>query len=71
MKTTRQFVLVSAASVLLGVSACVQTPGPAGVQKAADAGTNAAAQKSNCAGTVTDAAGHPVAGATVEYWRYR
>jgi protocatechuate 3,4-dioxygenase beta subunit len=70
MKTTRQFLLVSAASVLLGVSACVQTPGRVGVQNAADAGTNAAAQKIKCAGTVTDAAGHPLAGATVEYWRY-
>jgi hypothetical protein len=70
MKTTRQFLLVFAAAALLGVSACVQSPGRAGVQKAADAGTNAAAQTFKCAGTVTDAAGHPLAGATVEYWRY-
>jgi hypothetical protein len=70
MKTTRRFLLVYAVPVLLGVSAVVQTPGRAEVQKAADAGTNAAAQKIKCAGTVTDAAGHPLAGATVEYWRY-
>jgi protocatechuate 3,4-dioxygenase beta subunit len=70
MKTTRQFLLVSAAAVLLGVSACVQTPGRVGVQKVADTGTNAAAQTFKCAGTVTDAAGHSLAGATVEYWRY-
>ena len=70
MKTTRRFLLVSAVAVLLGVSACVQTPGRAGAQKAADAGTNGGAQKIKCAGTVTDAAGHPLAGATVEYWSY-
>ena len=36
------------------------------IQRAPD--TNA--QQLNCSGTVTDAAGSPVAGATVEYWRY-
>ncbi len=33
-------------------------------------GGSATAQETNCSGTVTDAAGHPLAGATVEYWRY-
>jgi protocatechuate 3,4-dioxygenase beta subunit len=40
------------------------------IQRAPDTGTNAAAQKSTCSGTVTDAAGNPLAGVTVEYWRY-
>jgi protocatechuate 3,4-dioxygenase beta subunit len=31
-------------------------------------GANAGAQDYNCSGAVTDAAGHPLAGATVEYW---
>jgi hypothetical protein len=68
MKTTRQFLLVSAAWALLGVSTHAQTLERVGVQKVADTATNAGAQK--LTGTVTDAAGHPLAGATVEYWRY-
>jgi protocatechuate 3,4-dioxygenase beta subunit len=70
MKTIRQFLLVSAAAVLLGVNTHAQTSERVAVQKTPDAGTNAAAQKSNCSGTVTDAAGNPLAGATVAYWRY-
>ena len=66
---TRRFLLVSAASVLLGASARAQVPGqPAAVQKTADSDASALAQKFNCAGTVVDAEGHPLAGATVEYW---
>ena len=40
------------------------------IQRAPATGTNAGAQKLNCSGVVTDAAGSPLAGATVEYWRY-
>ena len=69
MKTTARFLLVSAAAVLLGVSVCAQPPRTA-VQQAANAGVGASAPEIKCAGTVTDAAGHPLAGATVEYWRY-
>jgi protocatechuate 3,4-dioxygenase beta subunit len=36
------------------------------IQRAPDIG----AQELNCSGTVTDTAGSPLAGATVEYWRY-
>ena len=72
MKTTRQFLLVSAASVLLGFCAHAQTQQRLQpiIQKAPDAGPGAGAQKLDASGTVTDAAGNPVAGATVEYWRY-
>jgi protocatechuate 3,4-dioxygenase beta subunit len=68
MKMTRQFLLVSAATVLLGVCAHAQTPGRSGDTPAT--GTNSVAQKIKCSGTVTDAAGHPLAGATVAYWGY-
>jgi protocatechuate 3,4-dioxygenase beta subunit len=71
MKKTRRFLLVSAASVLLGFGARAQTPArPVFVNNAAVTDTGADAQKLKLAGTVTDAAGHPLAGATVEYWRY-
>src|SRR5450759_1703323 len=70
MKTTRQFLLVSAAVAVLGGSTNAQTLQRVVVQKTPDTGTNAAAQKFRCSGTVTDAAGNPLAGATVEYWRY-
>jgi uncharacterized GH25 family protein len=68
MNTTWRFLLVSAAAVLLGVNTRAQMPPRAVVQKAAETGTNDPQFK--CSGTVTDAAGHPLAGATVEYWRY-
>jgi len=72
MKTTRQFLLVSAASVFMGFGVLAQTQQRLQtiIQRAPDTGTNAAAQKLTCSGTVTDAAGNPLAGATVEYWRY-
>jgi protocatechuate 3,4-dioxygenase beta subunit len=71
MKMTRRFLLVSAASVLLGVSARAQMSGRSVfVNNSADTGTGADAQKLKLAGTVTDAAGHPLAGASVEHWRY-
>src|SRR5208282_935965 len=68
MKTTRRFLLVSAAAVLLGVNTNAQMLRRGVVQTAADTGTNDAPFQ--CSGTVTDAAGHPLAGATVEYWEY-
>ena len=43
---------------------------PASVPPSANVETNTAAQTVKCAGTVTDAAGHPLEGATVEYWQY-
>src|ERR1035438_3165731 len=72
MKMTRQFLLVSAASVLMGFCALAQTQQRLQtiIQKVPATGTNVAAQKFRCSGTVTDAAGNPLAGATVEYWRY-
>jgi protocatechuate 3,4-dioxygenase beta subunit len=72
MKMTRQFLLVTAVSVFasFGVLAQTQQRLQAIIQRAPDTGTNTSAQKTNCTGTVTDTAGNPVAGATVEYWRY-
>ncbi len=68
MKTTRQFLLVAAVSALLGACSRTQTPEP--LQTVIQPAPAAGAQKINCSGTVTDTAGNPVAGATVEYWRY-
>jgi hypothetical protein len=72
MKMTRQVLLVSAASVFTGFCILAQTQQrlQAIIQRAPDTGTNAAAQKPTCSGTVTDTAGNPLAGVTVEYWRY-
>jgi hypothetical protein len=62
MKMTRQLLLtaVVCAFVCAGAHLRAQEPAPAGT------GTNTA----KFSGTVTDAAGKPVAGATVEYWHY-
>jgi protocatechuate 3,4-dioxygenase beta subunit len=62
MKTTRPLFLTAAVCALVcaGAHLRAQEPAPAGT------GTNTA----RFSGTVTDAAGKPVAGATVEYWRY-
>src|SRR5208282_5651765 len=70
MNATRRIFLVSAAAVLLGVHTHAQMLSRAMVQKATDVGTNDSAHELKCSGTVTDAAGHPLAGATVEYWSY-
>src|SRR5208283_3815817 len=72
MKMTRQFLLVSAASVLLGFGtrAQVQERLQPIIQRAPATGANTSPQKTNCTGTVTDTSGKPLAGATVEYWRY-
>ncbi len=66
MKTTRQFLLIAAVSALLGACSRTQSPEPpqTNVQQTPDAG----AETFKCSGTVTDAAGNPLAGATVEYW---
>jgi protocatechuate 3,4-dioxygenase beta subunit len=73
MKKIRRFLLVSAASVLLGVSAHAQMPGLRSVfvNNATGPAASAEAQQFKCSGAVADAAGHPLAGATVEYWRYK
>jgi protocatechuate 3,4-dioxygenase beta subunit len=62
MKTTRQLFLTAAVCALVcaGTHLRAQEPAPAGND------TNTA----KFSGTVTDAAGQPVAGATVEYWHY-
>jgi protocatechuate 3,4-dioxygenase beta subunit len=70
MKMTRQFLLVSAAAMILGVSTHAQTSERVAVKNAAGTGLNAAAQKTKCLGIVTNAKGSPLAGATVEYWRF-
>ncbi len=72
MKTTRKILLVAAVSVFasFGVFAQMQQRLQAIIQRAPETGTNAAAQNLNCSGTVTDVAGSPLAGATVEYWRF-
>jgi hypothetical protein len=64
---TRHFFLISAAALVLGGSTPAQTPEPSGAHSPTAA--SSAAPKTTCAGTVTDAGGHPLAGATVEYWR--
>lgn len=66
MKTTHHLLLVFIGSALLGVSTHARTQGPAHSARAK--GDSSAV---NCSGSVTDAAGKPVAGATVEYWRYQ
>ena len=60
MKTTRQLFLTAAVCALVCAGAHLRA------QEPAPAGTNTA----KFSGTVMDAAGKPVAGATVEYWRY-
>ena len=65
MNKTRRFLLVSAASVLLGLSARAQTPGrPVVVNNAADTGSNAAAKK--ITGIVRQPDGQPAAGLAVQ-----
>jgi protocatechuate 3,4-dioxygenase beta subunit len=58
MKITRQILLAAAVSAFVATGACLwaQTP---------DAGAN----PTKLSGTVTDSAGNPIPGATVEYWR--
>ena len=68
MKTTRQFLLVSAVSVLLG--SCMHPQTQERLQNVIQRAPDTDAQKINYSGTVTDSAGTPLAGATVEYWRY-
>ncbi|HTY88922.1 MAG TPA: carboxypeptidase regulatory-like domain-containing protein [Candidatus Acidoferrum sp.] len=72
MKTLRQCLLVFAASAVMAVGAHAQTLERLQTVIRRDPGNspNSAAQSTNYSGTVTDAAGHPLAGATVEYWRY-
>jgi len=66
MKMTRQFLLVTGALILLSVSLPAQTLVRTVVQTMALPG--GAAGKTGCTGIVTDAAGSPLAGVTVEYW---
>jgi protocatechuate 3,4-dioxygenase beta subunit len=68
MKMIREFLLVFTATVLLSANLRAQAQERAVVQIAPDTSTNTPTLK--CTGMVTDAAGSPVAGATVEYWCY-
>lgn len=70
MKTTRQFLMAFAISALLG--ACSRTPSPETPQTTNQpaSNVNAGTQTFKLSGIVTDVAGKPVAGATVEYWSY-
>ena len=65
MKTIRPFLFVATVFALTGLCLHAQQQRlQAIVQRAPDAGP----QSAKCSGTVSDAAGSPVAGATVEYW---
>ncbi len=66
MKMTRQVLLVAAVSALLGACSRSQSPEtpPANARQTPGAET----QTLKLAGKVVDAAGNPLAGATVEYW---
>jgi protocatechuate 3,4-dioxygenase beta subunit len=68
MKMTRQFLLIAAFSALLGACSRSQSPEP----PTANAQQTLAADKQvlKLSGIVTDTAGNPLAGATVEYWDY-
>ena len=72
MKTTPHFLMVTIAAVLVGgcMHAQAQQRLAAIVQRVADSGTSADASQVEFSGTVTDSAGKPVSGATVEYWHY-
>ena len=72
MTMRRQFFLFSAAAMLMGVCwhAGAQQRLQTVVQRVSDASANAEATTLEVSGTITDGAGNPVAGATVEYWRY-
>ncbi|MGD0743862.1 MAG: carboxypeptidase regulatory-like domain-containing protein [Verrucomicrobiota bacterium] len=72
MKTTRQFLLVAAVAAFMGACLHAQTQQQlqTSVQRVPDTGATAGAPTLKLSGTVTDTAGNPVAGATVEYWRF-
>jgi protocatechuate 3,4-dioxygenase beta subunit len=69
MKMTRRFLLVSVASVLLGVNAHAKRLGRTAVHSASNPAANADTATFKCSGTVADAAGHLLSGVKVEYWR--
>ena len=62
MKTTWQLFLIAVVAALVGAGTYVQAQEPA----SGGAGTDTA----KFSGTVTDAEGKPIAGATVEYWHF-
>ncbi len=63
---THHLLLVFIGSAFLGVSSPLQAQDPVQSTRA-----KSDSHEVNCSGTVTDAAGKPVAGATVEYWHYK
>jgi protocatechuate 3,4-dioxygenase beta subunit len=68
----RHFFLFSAVAVLMSVCghAGAQPQIKTVVQRLSNTSANTDATTIKASGTTTDAAGNPVAGATVEYWRY-
>src|ERR1039458_9805533 len=72
MTMRRQFFLISAVAMLMGVCghAGAQQRLQSVVQRVSDTRAKADATPLKISGTITDSAGNPVAGATVEYWRY-
>jgi protocatechuate 3,4-dioxygenase beta subunit len=69
MKPTRQVLLVAAVSGLLG--ACSRTQSPEPPQTNTRQSSGAYTQTLKLSGKVTDAAGKPATGATVEFWNYQ
>jgi protocatechuate 3,4-dioxygenase beta subunit len=72
MTMRRQFFLISAVAMLVGVCwhAGAQPRLQTVVQRVSDTSANADATPLKVSGTITDGPGNPVAGAAVEYWRY-
>jgi hypothetical protein len=69
MKTTREILLIAAFSALLG--ACSRSQSPETPQTNVKQTSGADAQTLKISGKVTDTAGKPAAGATVEFWSYQ
>jgi hypothetical protein len=72
MKMIHQVLWVAAVVALagMGAHAQVQQRLQGVINRAPDASANADAESQKISGTVTDAAGQPVRGTTVEYWGY-
>lgn len=70
MNANRQCLLISVISLLVTVCLHAQTPQRRQTAVPSEPDTSAGTSALEVAGTVTDSAGNPIAGATVEYWRY-
>ena len=71
MKMTQSLLLAAIVAALAGIPAQAQFQPrlQAIINRAPDASANTDAESQKLSGTVTDAAGQPIAGATVEYWQ--